>query len=69
MGNINKVPPVVVTYRKRKNGKLYMQVFENTRIDDVINGRKRKPLIPHNYEIVDLGVGSSFIELYKKKLK
>jgi len=69
MGNLNASLPVIVTYRKRKNGKVYLQKFENTRVDDVINGRKRKPLIPDNYEILDIGVGESFEERYKQKYK
>jgi len=69
MGNLNASIPVIVTYRKRKNGKVYLQKFENTRVDDVINGRKRKPLIPDNYEILDIGVGESFEERYKQKYK
>jgi hypothetical protein len=27
----------------------------------------RKPMIPNDYEIVELGMGSSFIEFYKQK--
>jgi len=69
MGNLNASIPVIVTYRKRKNGKVYLQKFENIRVDDVINGRKRKPLIPDNYEILDIGVGESFEERYKQKYK
>lgn len=69
MPNLNANPPVVVTYQKRKNGKIYLEVFENMRVDDIINKRKTKPPIPHNYEIVDIGVGKAFIEKYKEKYK
>jgi len=69
MGNLNASLPVIVTYRKRKNGKVYLQRFENTRVDDIINGRKRNPLIPDNYEILEIGVGESFEERYKQKYK
>jgi hypothetical protein len=44
-------------------------VFENTRVDDIISTTKRKPLIPKENEILDLGVGISFVERYKKKYK
>ena len=69
MGNLNKQIPVVVAYRKRKNGKVYMEVFDNIRVDDVLDAKKRKPPVPHNYEILDIGVGEVFIETYKKKYK
>jgi len=70
MGNINKMPEVVVVHKgPRKNSKIHLEVFENTRVDDIINLRKLKPLIPKENEILDMGVGSSFIEKYKKKHK
>jgi len=69
MANMNATPPIVVTYRKGKGGKVYLEVFENMRVDDIINQRKIKPPIPHNYEIVDIGVGSFFVKQYKEKYK
>lgn len=65
-------PTIVVIYKKSKraNAKVYMQVFTDQRSpDNIINGHARKPLIPHEYEILDIGVGSNFIETYKKKYK
>ena len=35
-------------------------------IDAIINPSKRSPLIPDNFEIVELGIGESFIEKLKK---
>ena len=69
MANLNQQIPIVVTYRKRKYGKVYMEVFTKYRMDDIIDGSKRKPPIPHKYEILDIGVGEAFIEQYKKKYK
>jgi len=70
MGNINSIPQVVVVHKKpRKNGKVFLEVFENTRVDDIISTAKRKPLIPKENEILDIGVGISFKERYKKKYK
>ena len=60
---------VVVHKRPRKNGKIFLEVFENTRVDDIIVTTKRKPLIPKENEILELGVGISFVERYKKKYK
>lgn len=67
---MNRIPEVVVVHKRpRKNGKIFLQVFENTRIDDIIATNKRKPLIPKENEILELGVGISFVERYKKKYK
>lgn len=64
-------PPVVVVYKKssRPNAKVYLAVFEDVLVDVVIDGAKRKPLIPNEYELLEVGVGSKFIEAYKKKYK
>ena len=70
MGNMNRMPEVVVVHKRpRKNGKVFIEVFENTRVDDIISTTKRKPLIPKENEILDIGVGISFLERYKKKHK
>jgi len=69
MGNLNKQIPIVVIYKKTKRGKVYMEVFTHLRVDDVIDAKKRKPPIPHKYEILDIGVGEAFIEKYKQKYK
>lgn len=70
MGNLNRVPDIVVVHKKpRKNAKIFLEVFTNTRVDDIISTTKRKPLIPKENEILDLGVGIGFKEKYKKKYK
>lgn len=65
--NFEKVPTVAV-YRKRTDGNCYMMVTEQ-HVDVVNNAQARKPLIPHKYQIIELGVGSSFIEYWMKKYK
>jgi hypothetical protein len=70
MSNMNATPPIVVIHKgPRKNSKIYIDIFTNSRVDDIIDGKKRKPLIPHENEILDIGVGESFVEKYKKKHK
>jgi len=69
MPNVNKQLSVVVIYRKRKHGKAYLEVFENWRIDDIIDSKKKNPPIPHKYEILDIGIGSKLIKKYKIKHK
>ncbi len=68
MGNMNKTLDVVVVHKgPRKNSKIKLEIFENTRVDDIISSTKRKPLIPKENEILDLGVGTDFIQQYKQK--
>ena len=70
MANINEIPPIVVVHRgPRKTSKFQLEIFTNSRVDDIIDGNKLKPLIPHQNEILDIGVGESFVERYKKKYK
>jgi hypothetical protein len=70
MGNLNNTPPVVVVHRgPRKNSKIKLEVFNYIRPDDIINTNKRNPLIPHENEILELGVGISFEEKWRKKYK
>jgi hypothetical protein len=56
----------VVVYKKPTGKKYYLYTTESE-IDEVLSNSKRKPLIPNNYEIVDMGIGESFIEQYKKQ--
>jgi|TARA_R100000995_G_scaffold57957_1_gene28940 hypothetical protein len=60
------IPPIVVVYRKREKGKAYMSVFEGINVDSIINGRKKTSLIPDNYLIEEIGIGSYLIDSYKK---
>ena len=64
---VREKTPVVVVWRKSKNAvKKYMTVFENVRVDEVLE-EKRKPLLNNNYEIDEVGVGLRFIDDWKYK--
>jgi hypothetical protein len=70
MGNLNSMPHIVVAHKDtQKNSKIYIDIFTNTRIDDIIGTNKRNPLIPNENEIVEIGIGLSFEERYKNKYK
>jgi hypothetical protein len=58
--------PVVVVYKKPTGKKHYLLISEAD-MDSILDNSKRKPVLPNNYEIVDMGVGKSFIEKYKKQ--
>jgi len=53
-------------YKKPTGKKHYMLITEDG-VDTIINPSKRKPLIPSNFEIVDIGLGESFIKSFKKQ--
>lgn len=61
----------VVVFKKRPTGKFYLAAFSDRKItpDVVIDANKRKPVIPHNWIIEQIGYGESFVESYKKKYK
>ena len=64
---VREKTPVVVVWRKSKNAvKKYLTVFENVRVDEVLE-EKRKPLLDNNYEIDEVGVGLRFIDDWKYK--
>lgn len=48
----------IVVYRKRKNSKPSIAVFtERVSCDDIVNMNKRKPVIPYDWIIDELGMG------------
>lgn len=63
---VEKKIPVVVVYKKPTGKKYYMLITEEE-IDQVINPPKKNSLLPDNFEIVDMGVGESFILKFKKQ--
>jgi hypothetical protein len=71
MSNLNSILPVVVVYKTqiRKKEIYNIIVYQNIRVDDILALNKRKPYIPNEAEILEVGVGSSFEEKYRKKYK
>ena len=62
-------PTTVVVYRKTKTSKKYYMIVTNIAADIINNARATKPVIDHKYEIVELGIGASFITSYAKTYK
>lgn len=63
---------IAVVFRKRKSSKPQMVVYTDAtrmKVDTIIDSAKRKPPIPHNWYLDEIGVGESFVETYKKKYK
>jgi hypothetical protein len=58
---------ITVVVYKKPTGKKYYLLTTESEIDEVLSNSKRKPIIPNNYEIVDMGIGESFIEQFTKQ--
>ena len=60
--------PVVMVFKtsNRSNAKVKMKVWNNENIDYIISAKKL-PGVPDKAEILELGVGASFIEKYQSK--
>tara|TARA_Y100000114_G_scaffold126325_1_gene122666 strand:- start:309 stop:527 length:219 start_codon:yes stop_codon:yes gene_type:complete len=63
------IAPVVVVWKKSKHGrsKPKMKVFKTKHVDDILDGKVAG--IPKDAIYLEIGVGESFIETYKKKHK
>ena len=63
------MPPVVVVWKASKHGrsKPKMKVFKTKHVDDILDGKVAG--IPKDAIYLEIGVGESFIETYKKKHK
>lgn len=58
--------PITVAYKKKIGQKVWIQTFTDLPCPDrLITNRSTK--LPEGCEIVEMGVGSKFEEIYKKK--
>ncbi len=60
--------PVVLVYKtsNRSNAKTKIKTFKNENIDYILSANKLVG-VPSKAEIIDIGVGISFVERYKQK--
>ena len=60
--------PVVMVFKtsNRSNAKTKIKVWKNENVDYILTAKKL-PGVPEKAEILDIGIGSSFIEEYSKK--
>jgi hypothetical protein len=54
-----------VVYKKGR--KHYLNTYVNFGVDAILTTRKHTPLIPDDCEILDIGVGKSYIKRYMKQ--
>tara|TARA_R100001480_G_scaffold132111_1_gene129390 strand:+ start:347 stop:589 length:243 start_codon:yes stop_codon:yes gene_type:complete len=63
--------PTVLVFKtsNRSNAKTKMKTYKTKNVDEIIDALEKGTLagVPKNAEILDIGLGKSFIEKYKKK--
>ena len=61
--------PVIIVYKKRKDlTKHFMSITEHN-VDSILNKKRKKQLLPENYEIVEMGIGQSLISTWQDRYK
>lgn len=60
-------PTTVAVYKKQKNSNKHYMLVTDIHVDILINGRATKPVIDHKYDIVEMGIGENFIEIWSQK--
>ena len=61
--------PVIIVYKKRKDlTKHFMSVTKHD-VDSILNKKRKKLLLPENYEIVEMGIGQSLISTWQDRNK
>lgn len=60
--------PFVVVYRRPRGRKYFMKVLYMD-IEHIIDANKRKPPIPHENELVEIGWGLSYVDKWKEEYK
>ena len=58
--------PIAVAYKKKYGKKVIVEEFIHERTPDRILN-KRTNILPKDCEVLDVGIGKSFYEIYKKK--
>ena len=62
----NDYIPITVAYKKKYGKKVYIETFTDQRTPDRLLSTRTK-ILPKDCEILDIGIGKSFIGTYKKK--
>jgi rRNA maturation protein Rpf1 len=60
-------PTNVVVYKKQKTSNKHYMIVTNIHVDVLNNARATKPIIDHKYEIVEMGIGETFIDIWCHK--
>ena len=58
---------ICVVYKKPTGRIHYLNTYVNYELDSIISNRKHIPLISDDYEIVEIGIGKTYIKRYMKE--
>jgi hypothetical protein len=61
------IPTIIVYGLDTPKAKKYISVVEGIIFEDIVSSSRRKPIIPNNYTIFDVGIGESFITRYTEQ--
>jgi hypothetical protein len=64
-----KKTPTVVVYKKSDRSKVFYMTVTTQLVDVVLDTKKKKPIVDHKYEIIEVGVGESFIKRWMERYK
>jgi hypothetical protein len=64
-----KKTPTVVVYKKSDRSKVFYMTVTTQAVDVVLDTKKKKPIVDHKYEIIEVGVGESFIKRWMERYK
>ena len=58
---------VIIVYKKRKNlTKHFISITEHE-LDSVLNAKRKRLVLPLEYEIVEIGIGESLLSIWQNK--
>ena len=58
---------VVLVYKKRKNLTKYFISITEHELDSVLNTKRKRLVLPLEYEIVEIGIGESLLSIWQNK--
>ena len=58
---------VVLVYKKRKNLTKYFISITEHELDSVLNTKRKRLVLPLEYEIVEMGIGESLLGVWQNK--
>jgi hypothetical protein len=64
---MTEYPNIVVAFKKKWGSKVWLKTFDNLRCPDPIIAKRSKKYLPEGAEILAIGVGKAFEDLYRKK--
>lgn len=58
---------IYIVYKEKAKSKPKILYLSKIYVDEILKLNKKKPPIPYEYEILDIGIGDVFEEKFKEK--